>query len=88
MALLVKSKCLNGDFELKFTLGTVFFSNELVDPRGVALDKLPPTAGLGNELPIEPRIGCCWTRPWVALNSFGSGEMAGRWLHQVCAAVT
>ena len=55
----------------------------------MARDKLPPTAGRGSELlPIPLSSGCCWTRPWVALKSFGSGEIDGRWLHHVWAAVT
>lgn len=76
---MVKSKCRNGDLELKLTFGTAFFSSELVEPKGVDRDKLPPTAGRGSELlPMEPKIGCCCTRPWVALKSLESaGVMPG-----------
>lgn len=75
MALFVKSKCRKGDLGLKLTLGKVLFSSELVDPSGVARDKLPVDEGRAP--PIPPRSGCCCTSPWVALKSFGSGEIAG-----------
>lgn len=73
VALLVKSKCRNGDLGLKLTFGKVFFNSELVEPRGVARDRLlgPIPAA------AAPKIGCCWRRPWVALNSLGFGEIPG-----------